>query len=49
MRLHQVSKQDWVIHLISKLQGRARDACARLTYEEENSQNSAKKKIRYYY
>ena len=35
MRLHQVQKQDWVIHLIPKLQGRARDACARLTYEKD--------------
>ena len=32
MRLHQVQKQDWVIHLIPKLQGRA---CAGLTYEED--------------
>ena len=35
MRLHQVQKQDWVIHLIPKLQGRARDACAGLTYKED--------------
>ena len=34
MRLHQVPKQDWVTHLMPKIQGRARDACAGLTYED---------------
>ena len=34
MRLHQVPRDEWVVHLIPKLQGRARDACGGLTYTE---------------
>ena len=34
MQLHHAPLEEWVPHLIPKLQGKARDACAGLTYEE---------------
>ena len=34
MRLHEIPRDEWVAYLIPKLQGKARDACAGLTYTE---------------
>ena len=34
MRLHKIPRDEWVAYLIPKLQGKARDACAGLTYTE---------------
>ena len=49
MRLHQISRDEWVPYLIPKLQGKVRDACAGLNLYRNvhRSQGSTTEAVQY--